>query len=108
MRGWGPWNVAGAANTVSPPRDLSNRLTVGSALDSLSIGFDKHSGCARVENSPTSPAGPPAYPGARRPHRPQRLRALASGRTDTMIASAASSKRTPSTMGAPIRTHVPT
>ena len=40
---------------------------------------------------------PWSSPGARRPHRPQRPLALALGRTDTMIASAVSSKRTPST-----------
>ena len=48
--------VAGVASAVSRPRNLSNRLTMGSALDSWSISFDKHTGSASVESTPTSPA----------------------------------------------------
>ena len=72
----------------------SQRLTA--AWDSLSLSLDEHFGCARIEAAPTSPAHR-SYPGDRRPQRPQRLPALASGRTDTMIALVLSSIWTPPT-----------
>ena len=40
--------VAGVARTMSRPRDLHHSMTVGSTLDPWSVGFDKHSGGARI------------------------------------------------------------
>ena len=50
--------VAGMTHVVSRPRNLSDCWAMGSALDALGTGFDKHFACACVESSPMSPTSP--------------------------------------------------
>jgi len=48
--------VSGMAHAVSRPRNLRHGRTVQAALDSLSLGFDKHPGCACIQATPPPPA----------------------------------------------------
>ena len=90
--------VPGVTGAVASPRHRGHRRPMGRGSCTRGASASRNTRIvprsrARHRRRPS----PRSYPGARRPHRPQRPRGFAFGRTDTTTASAASSKSTPST-----------